>query len=76
MGSHLEATVKACGKCLDEAKKLEKQLKAAKPGPEKDKIKKMAEACRKMAKLYFDGIDTAKAKDVNEIDGIFKNMGM
>jgi hypothetical protein len=76
MGSHLDAAVKACGKCLDEAQKIEKQLKAAKTPQDKEKLKKMAEACKKMAKVYLDGIAAAQAKDAQVMEEIFKNMGV
>ena len=76
MGTHLEAAVKACSKCLDEAKKLEKEFKAAKTPQDKDKLKKQAEACKKMAKVYLDGIAAAQAKDAQVMKDILKNMGV
>jgi uncharacterized membrane protein (DUF106 family) len=76
MGTHLDETVKACNKCLDEAKKLEKQFKAAKTPQDKDKLRKMAEASKKMAKLYFDAIEAAKVKDAKVMYEILKNMGV
>jgi hypothetical protein len=76
MGSHLDETVKACNKCLEEAKKIEKQFKVAKTPQEKEKLKKMAEACQKQAKLYFDAIAAAKAKDAQVLQEIIKNIGI
>jgi hypothetical protein len=76
MGSHLDETVKACNKCLDEAKKIEKEFKAAKTPQEKEKFKKQAEACQKQAKLYFDAIAAAKAKDAQVLQDIIKNLGV
>jgi hypothetical protein len=70
MASHLEETSKALSKCLDEAKKLEKQFASAKTPQDKDKLAKMAEACRKMAVGYFNMIDSAKAKDQKEMGEI------
>jgi len=65
--SHLSETMKACEKCLAEAKKLEKQWKAAKSPQDKEKLKKMADACRKMAAAYYDMIPAAKDKDKKEV---------
>jgi hypothetical protein len=70
MASHLEETVKAMSKCRDEAKKLEKQYLAAKTPQEKEKITKMADACKKMAMGYFNMIDSAKDKDKKEMGEI------
>jgi len=72
----LDETVKACNKCLEEAKKIEKQFKVAKTPQEKEKLKKMAEACQKQAKLYFDAIAAAKAKDAQVLQEIIKNIGI
>jgi hypothetical protein len=76
MPSHLELTVKAVSKALDEAKKLEKEFKAATKPAEKEKLKKMAEAAKKIAVAHFDTIEAAKQKDRVEMDGIFKSMGV
>jgi len=76
MASHLEQTIKACSKALDEAKKLEKQFKAAKTPQDKDKLKKMAEAAKKIGVAYYNMIDSAKQKDQAEMLGIFKTMGV
>ena len=65
--SHLSETLKACEKCFDEAKKLEKQFKAAKSPQDKEKLKKMAEAAKKMGVAYYDMIPAAKDKDKKEM---------
>jgi hypothetical protein len=76
MATHLEETIKACNKALDEAKKLEKQFKAAKTPQEKDKLKKMAEGAKKIGIAFYNSIDAAKENDRAEMLGIFKNMGV
>ena len=76
MGSHLDAVVKACDKALEEAAKLEKQWKAAKPGPEKDKLKKMAEGAKKIGIAFYAQVDAAKLKDEKDMLATFKNMGL
>jgi hypothetical protein len=75
MPTHLEQTIKACSKALDEAKKLEKQFKAAKTAEEKEKIRKMAAGAKKIAEAFYNSIDAAKEKDRQELLGIFKLMG-
>ena len=76
MGTHLDAVMKACNNALDEAKKLEKEFKAAKTAPEKVKLKKMAEAAKKIALAHFSQIDAAKEKDKLELNNVFKEMGI
>ncbi len=76
MPSHLELTVKAVSKALDEAKKIEKEMKAATKPAEKEKLRKMAEAAKKIASAFWDQIDTAKAKDKADLEGIFKQIGV
>ena len=76
MGSHLEATIKACDKALDEAKKFEKQFKTAKTAQEKEKLRKMAEAAKKIGLAYYNSIDAAKQKDQAEMLAAFKTMGL
>ena len=76
MGSHLEETIKACNKALDEAKKLEKQFKTAKTAQEKDKLKKMAEGAKKIGLAFYNSIDAAKQKDQAEMLNAFKTMGL
>lgn len=70
MATHLDETVKAFGKCMDEAKKLQKQMKSAKTQQDKDKLAKMAEACQKMALGYANMVESAKQKDLKELGGI------
>ncbi len=76
MGLHLDATVKAIDKALNEAKKLEKEFKAAKTEADKAKLKKMAEAAKKIAELHFAGIAAAQAKDQQAMLATFKTMGL
>ena len=52
MGSHLDETIKACDKALDEAKKLEKEYHDAKTAQEKERLKKLAVAARKIAEAH------------------------
>ena len=70
MASHLEETSKAMSKCLDEARRLEKEFAKAKTPQDKQKLTKMVEACRKMAIGYFDMIDSAREKDRKEMGEI------
>jgi len=65
--SHLSETLKACEKCFEEAKKLEKQFKAAKSPQDKEKLKKMAEGAKKMGIAYYEMIPAAKDKDKKEM---------
>lgn len=74
--SHLDATIKAIEKALAEAKKIEKEYKTAKNDAEKAKLKKMAEAAKKIAEAHFASIDAAKAKDRAEMLATFKTMGL
>lgn len=76
MGSHLDATIKACNKALDEAKKLEKQFKAAKTAQEKEKLKLMAQGARKIGEAFYNSIDAAKEKDRAEMLACFKTCGV
>ena len=76
MGLHLDATIKAIDKALAEAKKIEREYKAAKNDTEKAKLKKMAEAAKKIAEAHFNSIDAAKAKDRQEMLTTFKSMGL
>jgi hypothetical protein len=76
MATHLEATIKACNKALDEAKKLEKQFKAAKTAQDKEKLKKMAEGAKKIGLAFYNSIDAAKDKDRAEMLAAFKTMGL
>jgi len=70
----LDETVKAWNKCLDEAKKIEKEFKAAKTAQEKEKLKKMADACQKQAKLCIDAIAAANAKEHQALKDIIQNL--
>jgi hypothetical protein len=70
MATHLEETVKAFGKCMDEAKKLEKQFNSAKTPQDKEKLAKMAEACKKMALGYANMVEGSKQKDLKEMGSI------
>ena len=74
MGSHLDATVKAWNRCLDDAKKIEKEYKAAKTPQEKEKLMKMAQACQKQATVCIDAIAAAKAKEAQLLKDIIQNM--
>jgi hypothetical protein len=72
MGSHLSETIKACDKALEEAKKLEKEFKAAKTPKEKERLKKMAEAAKKIGEAFYNSIDAAKEKDRAAMNAAFK----
>jgi hypothetical protein len=74
MGSHLDTTVKAWNKCLDDAKKIEKEYKAAKTPQEKDKLMKMAQACQKQAQLCIDATAAANAKEHQMLKEIIQNL--
>jgi hypothetical protein len=74
MATHLEETVKAFGKCMDEAKKLQKQAKSAKTNEEKQKLAKMAEACKNMALGYANMVESAKQKDLKEMGTILHDV--
>lgn len=76
MGTHLEATIKAVDKALAEAKKLEKEFKAAKTDADRAKLKKMAEAAKKIAEAHFNSLKAAEAKDRQEMLNTFKTMGL
>jgi hypothetical protein len=76
MGSHLDETIKACDKALDEAKKLEKEYHDAKTAQEKERLKKLAVAARKIAEAHYNSIDAAKEKDRAAMLASFKNMGV
>jgi hypothetical protein len=74
MSSHLDETVKAWNKCLDDAKRIEKEFKAAKTPQEKQKLMKMAEACQKQAKLCIDATAAANAKEHELLKTIIQNL--
>jgi hypothetical protein len=69
MASHLDEVTTAFNKCRDEAKRLEKEWAKAKP-QDKDKLKKMAEACHKMAVSYLAMVSSAVEKDKKEMGEI------
>jgi hypothetical protein len=71
----LESSAKGFSKSLEEAKKLEKQFKAAKTPQEKDKVKKKLDALQKTAKGHLDAIATAQAKEAQMLKDIIQNMG-
>ena len=75
MGSHLDATVKAWNKCLDDARKIEKEYKAAKTPQEKEKLLKMAQACQKQAQVCIDATAAANAREHQALKDIIQNMG-
>jgi len=72
----LEESAKGYSKSLDEAKKLEKEFKAAKTPEEKDKLKKKAEALEKTAKAHLDAIAAAHTKETQVLKAIIQNMGV
>jgi hypothetical protein len=74
MATHLEETMKACKKAFDEAEKLEKQFKAAKTAQEKDKLKKMAIAAKKIGAAFYDMIPAAAAKDKAQMNSILDSI--
>ena len=76
MPTNLDIAISAIKKAEAEAAKLTKEWKAAKTPAEKDKLKKMAEAAKKIANLHFDSIDAAKVKDKAKMLDTFKEMGM
>lgn len=74
MASHLDEVTKAFNKCKDEAKKLEKDWAKAKTPQDKDKLRKMAEACRKMSLAYLGMVSGAVEKDKKEMSEILEEI--
>lgn len=67
MASHWDQTLKAATKCIDEKKRLEKEMKNVKTEADRKKLQGMIDACFKMMFAYNNMLDDAAKKDQAEM---------